>query len=140
MFGVFAKGGWGILRTYSKTTNYSISDISNARLQRKQVLRQTPMLDLVLQEFNQVPCDGARGIVLGLVGLRLIGIIGFDDGNDLLRVNWDMGRADAVLGCHDEVGFAAGREVGHSDVVEAFEGGGGGIDFDDDLYFQYQHN
>ena len=91
------------------------------------------MGDLIFQELDEVGGDGAGCVVLGGVWLRLIRVVGLDDCDDAVWVDGDVMRADAVFWGHDEVWFAVGREIRHSDVVEAFEGGGGGVDFDDDL-------
>lgn len=110
-----------------------VGDVADARLQRQQVRRQAAVLDLVLQELDEVARDGARVLILGRVGGRLVRVVGLDDGDDLVRVDGDVRQADAVLGVHDQVRLAVRRVVAHDDVVQALERGGGGVDLDDDL-------
>ena len=110
-----------------------VGDVADAGLDGEQVAREPAAVDFVLEELDQVVGDGARGGVFGRVGLGLVRVVGFDEGDDFFGVDGDVGGADAVLGRHDEVGFAVGWEVHHDDVVEAFEGWGGGVDFDDDF-------
>ena len=91
------------------------------------------MLDLMLEELDQVRGDGLRAFVFGGVVRGLVGIVGLDDGHNLLRVDGDVGCSDAVVGTGDEVGLAEGGEVGAGDIVQTLEGGHGGVDLDDDL-------
>jgi len=88
----------------------------------------------VLEELDQVVRDAARCVVLGGVGQRLIGVVGFDNCNNFLGVDGYMRRSDAIFRCHDQIRFPSRRKVSHGDVVETFERGHAGVDFDDDLY------
>lgn len=119
--------------TYSKTTDDGVGNVADTRLQRQQVLGKTAMLNLVLEELNQVVGNSAGGVILGRIGLGLIGVVGLDNGDDLFRVNGHMGSTDTVLGSHDKVGLAIGREIGHGDIVKTLEGRSGRVDLDDDL-------
>lgn len=110
-----------------------VGDVSDARLDREQVLGHPAHVDLVLPELDQVAGDGLGGGVLRSVGLSLISVVGLHDGDDLLRVNWDVGGSNAVLGAHDEIGFPRGGKLGHNDVMQTVHVRAGGVDLDDDL-------
>lgn len=91
------------------------------------------MLNFMLKELDQVGSNRAGSVILGGVRLRLIGIVGLNNGDNLFRVDGDMRSSDPVLGAHDEVGLAVRGQVGHGDVVQSFERGSGSVDLDDDL-------
>jgi hypothetical protein len=91
------------------------------------------VLDLVLEEFDQVCCNGPGVVILLGVGLRLVGIVALDKGNHLLRVDGNIRKTDAVLGRHDQVRLAAGREISHGDVVQTLKGRRCSVQFNDDL-------
>lgn len=117
----------------AETTDDGVGDVANAGLNGEQVLGQTTVLDLVLEELDQVGGDGLGALVLGGVGLGLVGVIGFDDGDDLLGVDGDIGSSNTVFGGHNQVGLTTGREIGAHDIVQAFERGTGRVHLDNDL-------
>lgn len=110
-----------------------VGDVADAGLDGQEVLREPAVFYFVLQEVYEVCGYGLRSGIFGGIGLGLVWVVGFDYCDDAFGVYGDVGRADAVFGGHDQVGFASGWEVGHGDVVEAFEGGGGSVYFDDDF-------
>ena len=116
-----------------ETADDGVGDVADAGLDGEEVLGQAALVDLVLEELDEVGGDGLRALVFGRVGRRLVRVVGLDDRDDLLGVDGDVGGSDAVLGRHDQVGLGQrGRLVG-GDVVQAFEGRAGGVDFNDDL-------
>lgn len=116
-----------------KSTNDGVGNVTNTGLEWEKVGRKTAVLHLVLQELDQVAGDGlGGGIGWGVVG-GLVRVIGLDDTDNLLGINWDVWGTDTVLWSHDEVWLAAWWEIHHSDVVEALEGRHGGVDLNDDL-------
>ena len=116
-----------------ETTDDGVGDVADTGLQGQKRLGETTTGDLVLEELDEV-AGNLEGALIGLgVGEGGVLVVGLDDADDLFRVDGDGGGADAVLDAGDEVGLAAGREVCHCDVVEALEGGEGGVDLDDDL-------
>ena len=110
-----------ISTTLAQATDDSVGNVSNARLNRQQVLGQAAMVDLVLQELNQVGRNGLRTRVLRGVGLGLVGVIRLNNGNNLLGVNRNVRRSNAVLGLKDEVRLAPWRKLRHGDIVETFK-------------------
>lgn len=119
--------------TYGKSSNNGIGNVSNARLERKQVLRQAAVADFMLQKFDEVARNSTRGVILWCIWLRLIWVITLDNSHHALGIDWDMRSTDAVLGRHDEIWLAARWQVSHGDVVESFERRCCGVYFDDDL-------
>jgi hypothetical protein len=91
------------------------------------------VLDLVLEELDKVAGDLAAGLVLGGVGLGLVHVVGLDDGNNLLGVDRDVRKTDAVLRRHDKVGLLVRRNVGTNDIVKSSKIGRSGVDLNDDL-------
>ena len=91
------------------------------------------MLHLVLEELDQVLRDVGGALVGRRVGRRLVLVVGLQHTHHLLRIHRDRRAADPVLHTHDQIGLPAGRQVGHSDVVQAFETRDRRVDFDDDL-------
>ena len=87
----------------------------------------------MLPEFDQVGGDGLRGGIFRSVGLGLVGVVGFHNRDDLLRVDWDIRCADAVLRLHDEIGGACWRFLGQDNVMKTRQVRGSGVDLDDDL-------
>lgn len=120
-------------KAYCETTDYCVGDVSDARLDGKEVLGQATMLDFMLQELDQVACDGAGSFVFWSVGLRLIWVVTFDNGNNAFRIDRDMRCADTIFGRHDQVRLSAWRKICHCDVVKTFERWSCGVDFNDDL-------
>lgn len=55
------------------------------------------MLNLVFEKLDNVPGNSARGVVFGCVGLGLVGIVRFNNGDDLLRVDGDVRGSNSVL-------------------------------------------
>lgn len=119
--------------TYRKAPDDSVRNITNTRLQRQQVRREASLLDFVLKELDEMPCNRARRVIRGSVVLCLIRVVRLDDGHHTLGVDGDVRGANSVFGGHDKIGFATRRKVGHRNVVEAFQGRHGGIHFDDNL-------
>lgn len=90
-----------------KSTNDGVGNVTNTGLEWKKVGRETAVLHLVLEELDQVAGDGlGGGIGWGVVG-GLIRVIGLDDTDNLLGINWDVWGTDTVLWGHDEVWLAA---------------------------------
>lgn len=112
---------------------HGVGDVPDAGLDGEERLWEASVGDLVLEEFDEVSGDGFGGLVFGMVGLRLVWVVGFDDGDDALRVDGDVRCANAVLGRHDQVGFSSRWEIGHGNVVEAFHRRGCSVDFNDYL-------
>lgn len=110
-----------------------VGDVSDTRLDRKQVLGHAAHVDLVLPELNQVRGDGLGSGILGGIRGGLVRVVRLDNGHNLLGVNWDVGGSDTVLGAHDEVGAAARRNLGQDNVVQALHARAGSVDLDDDL-------
>jgi hypothetical protein len=75
----------------------------------------------------------AASLVLGSVGLSLIHVVGLNNGNDLLRIDRNVRKTNAVLRRHDEVRLLVRRNVGTNDVVKASEIRRSGVDLDNDL-------
>ena len=116
-----------------KPTNDGVGNVTNTGLEWEEVGRETAVLHFVLEELDQVAGDGlGGGIGWGIVG-GLIRVIGLDDTDNLLSVNWDVWGTDTVLWRHDQVWLAAWWEIHHSDVVEPLKGRHRGVDLNDDL-------
>lgn len=105
----------------AQPTNHCVGDVSNARLQREEVVGETTMVDLVLEEVDQVTRDRLRSFILGRVGGRLVGVVTLDNGNDLLRVNGDVRSTDTVFGTHDHHGLAVRRLLRHIDIMQTLK-------------------
>lgn len=124
----------GKVRTaLAQAANDRVGDVSNTGLDGEQVLGQTAVPDLVLQELDQVAGNGLRGFVLGSIRQRLVRVVRLDNGDDLLRVDRDVGGSNAVLGRHDKVRLPARRNFRHGDIVQTLERRTGRVDLDDDL-------
>lgn len=117
----------------AQTTNDGVGNVTNTGLEGEEVLGETAVLDLVLQELDQVAGNVARALVLGGAGRGDVGSLGLNDGNDLLGVDGDVRETNTVLRVQERVGLAVGRVLGDRDIVETFEGGVGGVKLDDDL-------
>lgn len=116
-----------------QTTNDGIGYVADTGLERKKVLGKTAVLHLVLKEFNQVAGNLLRALIGRGVGGGLILVVGLDDTNNLLGVDGDRVGTNAVLDLGDQVGLAAGRKIGHGDVVQAIEARERGVDLNNDL-------
>ena len=122
-----------VCATLAEAANDGVGDVSNTGLDGKKVRGETAMLDFMLQEFNEVGGDGLGVGVFRRVGLSLVRVVGFDNGDDLLRVDGDVRGSDTVFGLEDQVRLAVRGELGHGDVVQTLKGGAGGVDLNDDL-------
>lgn len=118
----------------AQTANDGVGNVTNAGLDGQQVLGQTAVLDLVLQELDQVAGNTLGDLVLGSDGRGHVGVVGLDNGDDLLGVDGDVGGTDTVLRSHDQVGLAAGGEIRHGDVVQTLERRAGRVHLDNDLF------
>ena len=116
-----------------ETTNDGVGDVADTGLHGEQVLGETAVGDLVLEELDQVVGDLEGGGVGGSVGEGLIGGGALDDTDNLVLVDGDRRSTDAVTALGDEVRLAVRGEVGEGDIVETVEAGDGGVDLDDDL-------
>ena len=116
-----------------ETTNDSVGNVTNAGLERQEAGWQAAVLDLVLEELDQMARNLLGALIRRGVGRGLILVVGLDDTDNLLGVNWDRSGSDAVFDAHDEVGLAPGWQVGHGNIVEPVEAGQGSVDLDDDL-------
>ena len=116
-----------------KTTNDGVGDVTDTGLHGEEVLGETAVGNLVLEELDQVAGDGEGLVVGGGVGEGLIGGGALDDTDNLLGVDGDGRSTDAVTALGDEVGLAVRGEVGEGDIVETVEAGDGGVDLNDDL-------
>ena len=110
-----------------------VGDVADSGLEGEEVGGEALGGDLGFEEFNEVRGDGEGAFVLGRVVGGHVGETRFDDADDAVAVDGDVLGADAVVGGHDEVGLAVGGEFAHGDVMETFEGGHEGVDFDDDF-------
>lgn len=110
-----------------------VGNVSNAGLQREEVLRETTVVDLVLEEVNQVAGNGLRGGILGRVVGGAVRVVSFHNGHHLLRVNGDVGGTNAVFGTHDHVGLGVGGLLRHGDIMQTLERGTRGVNLNDDL-------
>jgi hypothetical protein len=116
-----------------QATNNGVGDVANTGLDGSEVRRETTVLYFVKEVLDQVTGDLAAGLVLGSVGLGLVHVVGLNNGNNLLGVDRDVRKANAVLGRHDEIRLPVRRNVGANDIVKTSEIRRGGVDFDDDL-------
>lgn len=116
-----------------ETADDGVGNVSNAGLQRVQVLGHPTHLDLMLQELDQVRRNRLRGFILRRVHRRLVRVVSLHDGHDLLGVDGDLGGTDAVLGTHDHHGLGERGLLGHIDVMQTLERGARGVNLDDDL-------
>lgn len=116
-----------------ETSDDGVGDVTNAGLDRKEVLGKATVVNLVLEELNQVGGDGLGALIFRGVWLSLVGVGGLHDGDDLLGVNGDERLSDAVLRCHDKVWLAARRQIGADDIVQALERRHGGVKLNNDL-------
>lgn len=64
---------------------------------------------------------------------------GFDNGNHLGRVNWNGGEAVSLVHSHVRIWRSVWRVDWHVDIVQAFEGRSGGVQFDDHLVGDGNH-
>ena len=116
-----------------QTANNGVGDVTNTGLNGSEVCRETAVLHLVLQKLDQVAGNFTAGLILGCVRLSLVHVVGLHDSNDLLGVDRNVGKTNAVLGRHDEVRLLVRRNIGANNVVKASEIRRGSVDFDDDL-------
>ena len=103
-------GGHVLERAVLEAEHHCVGDIADARLQRQQVRRQTAPLHFMLEEFDDVPGDGARGLIRRGEGRVAIRDIGLDNGDDLGRIHPEAGAADAVVSLHDGNRHTVGRQ------------------------------
>ncbi|KAG5290760.1 hypothetical protein I7I50_00612 [Histoplasma capsulatum G186AR] len=115
----------------AETPDDSVGNVSNAGLDGEKVVGEMAHFHFMLEKFDDVFGNSMRSCVRWGVWLRPVGIVGFNNGNDLLGINWDVCSSDAVFGCHNQIWFSPWRLVAHSDVMEAFERRSRGIDLDD---------
>ena len=104
-----------------QATNNGVGDVANTGLNGSEVRRETTVLYLVLQKLDQVASDLAASLILGGVGLGLVHVVGLNDGNNLLRVDRNVRKTNAVLRRHDKVRLLVRRNVGTNNVVETSE-------------------
>ena len=69
---------------------YAIRSYYDARLDREQVLGETAVLDLVLEELHDVAGDRLGGVVHLGEGATLVAVLRLDNGDDLVGVAGDV--------------------------------------------------
>ena len=119
---------------FQQAAHHRVGDAADTGLQRAEVLRQAPGLDFAAEEGDQVIGDGlGLGIRCGDRGVG-VGLLGDDDGGDLVRRDRDGAAADALVGAYQR-NRCAGRPVGGDiDVVQPLEVGVvRQVDLDNDL-------
>ena len=79
------------------------------------------MVHLMLQELDQVGGNSLRTFILGSIGLGLVGVVGLDNGNNLLGVNRNVRGSNTILRLHNEVRLPVGRALAHGDIVQALK-------------------
>jgi hypothetical protein len=119
--------------TRGQATDNCVGDVADTGLNGSEVRRETAVLYLMQKELDQVAGNLAASLVLGSVGLSLVHVVGLNNGNDLLRVDRNVRKTNAVLGGHDEVRLLVRRNVGTNNIVETSEIRRSGVDLDDDL-------
>lgn len=134
-FGVHAQVVEGAL---GQAAHDGVGDGTDARLDRQQVLGQATHFDFVAEEIHQVSGDGIGGLVRVGEGATLVRVFGFDDGDNFAQVAGNIGGADAGVGLGDVEYFPVGGILVDHDVVDPFQGGHGGVDFQDDLVGHHQ--
>lgn len=75
-----------------------VGNVSDTRLDRREVVRESSRLDLVGEEVDEVGADGARDVVLRGVLARVVRLVAFHNGYHPLRVNGHRSQANAVGG------------------------------------------
>lgn len=100
-----------LITSLAQTSHDSVGDVSDTRLDGQEVLRQAAVVDFVFQELNEVVGDGLGGLILRRVRWRPVGVIGFDNGDNLLWIHGDVLLSDTILGVHNHEGLAARRKV-----------------------------
>jgi hypothetical protein len=116
-----------------QATNNGVGNVADTGLNGSEVRRETTVLYLMQKELDQVAGDLTARLVLGSVGLSLVHVVGLNNGNDLLRVDRNVRKTNAVLRGHDQVRLLVRRNVGTDNVVKASEIRRSSVDLDDDL-------
>ena len=83
-------------------------------MQGQKRLGQPVMLDLVLEELDKMVRDGLRSRVRRCVGRGLVGVVRFDDSDDLLE-EWGRG---GEMGADADAEAELERELERSTMVE----------------------
>ena len=96
-----------------------VGGVAHAGLDGQEAGRDKAALQFGSEETGHVFADARGGVGDGAEGAAFIGLIGFDDAGDFLRVHFDGGRADAVGGAKNGNGLAMRRVFGLVNVVEA---------------------
>ncbi len=65
----------------------------------------------MLEELDQTLSNYPRCGVFRCIRIGLMGKIRFDDGNNLLRIYWNMGSSDMIFWSHDKVRFLSWHDV-----------------------------
>ena len=63
----------------------------------------------MFQEVDEVVCDLSGCVVWRMVGLGVVRIIGFHDGDYTLWIDRNVRCSDTVLRCHDEIWLSSRR-------------------------------
>jgi len=118
-----------------ETTDDGVGNVADSGLQWKKVGREAAVLDFMLEELDKMAGNGLGSVVGWGIWRGLILVVRFDDGDNLLSVNWDVGRSDAVFWCHNEIWLAVWWEIHCRDIVETFERRHRCVDFHNDLTY-----
>ena len=110
-----------VIRPFQQPRENSVRNVPHTGLHRKQFLGQTPSLDLAVEEIKQVV-----GNLLGIVVDRLergvaVRSVGFDDCDDLVDVDINVGGPDPVTGVGNRNGLTVRQLTIAPDVMHAFE-------------------
>ena len=79
----------------------------------------SPRLQFGGEKIGHVFADARGGFGNGAEGTDFVRQVGFNNAGDFLRVDFNGGRADAVVGTKDGKRFAMGRVFRLVDVVKA---------------------
>ena len=105
-----------------KAVENGVRDVADTGLQRQQVLRHSPLLDLVVVEVQKVAGDLAGVVVNRLERGVAVGAIGLDDRRDLVLGDVEELVTDPVTGVGDRDGHSIRRKREPTvDVVHSLE-------------------
>ena len=120
----FRVGSEPFKRAFLQPEQNRIGNVADAGLQREQVRRHAALLHFPAEEFEDVSGDELGSCVGRFEGAVAVGRIGEHDGDDLLRGNFKIRRADTLAGMHQWNRPAIGRRLeAVVDVVHALERG-----------------
>jgi hypothetical protein len=99
-------------RVFAHRAEHGVGDVADAGLDRQELFRDMAVADLRGEELRDVEADPGGDVGDRSEVLDLIGAVGLDDADDLLRVDPDALRADAVVGAQIGIGRRCGGETG----------------------------